>query len=149
MARIAQPLFVLLDWWRHRLRMRRWPHDQAIGRRGEDLAHRFLERAGFKIVARNFRPEGLHAEVDLVGWSGGELVFVEVKTRVSEEFGPPERAVSAVKEESLRRAARCYVRRSETDWENVRFDLVSVVLKPRVRIEHYPGAIAPSARRRL
>ena len=49
-------LYRLSDRLRHRARMRRTPIDMARGRRGEDLAHRFLRRQGYTIVARNFRP---------------------------------------------------------------------------------------------
>ena len=70
-----------------------------------------------------------------MAWHGGNLVFVEVKTRASAEFGEPERAVDAEKQQHLRRAARDYARRAGVEWERVRFDIVSVVLEHRVRIE--------------
>ena len=60
------------------------------GRMGEDLAHRFLRARGCTVVARNYRPLSGSGEIDLVVWDGGKLVFVEVKTRSSAEFGPPE-----------------------------------------------------------
>jgi len=59
-----------------------------------------------------------------------------VKTRASAEFGEPERAVDAEKQQHVRRAARDYARRAGVEWERVRFDIVSVVLDERpVRIE--------------
>ncbi len=86
------------------------------------------------MVARNYRPPSGHGEIDLVAWHSGKLVFVEVKTRQTAEFGEPERAVDAEKQSHLRRAARDYARRAGVGWELARFDVVSVTLSPR-RIE--------------
>ena len=69
------------DALRHYGRSRSWASDQAIGRRGEDLAQRFLQRTGMTIVARDYRLESGAGEIDLIGWDGETLVFVEVKTR--------------------------------------------------------------------
>ena len=104
------------------------------GRLGEDLAHRHLRARGCTVVARNYRPPAGHGEIDLVLWHGEKLVFVEVKTRDSAEFGEPERAVDAEKQFHLIRAARDYARRAGVEWQNVRFDVVAVILSPR-RIE--------------
>jgi len=118
---------VLRDWRRRRL----WNPDQAAGRRGEDLAHRFLQDQGMVVVARNYRARSGVGELDLVAWDGETLVFVEVKTRATEEFGSPDRAVDGAKRERLLRAAREYARRAGVDWRRVRFDIVNVVLEPR------------------
>jgi putative endonuclease len=104
------------------------------GRMGEDLAHRYLRGRGCTVVARNYRPPAGHGEIDLVAWHREQLVFVEVKTRDTVEFGEPERAVDADKQLHLKRAARDYARRAGVEWQQVRFDVVSVVLSPR-RIE--------------
>jgi putative endonuclease len=104
------------------------------GRIGEDLAHRYLRKHGCTVVARNYRTRSGSGEIDVVAWDGVTLVFVEVKTRQSGEFGEPERAVDPEKERRLRGAGRDYARRAGVEWERTRFDIVSVVLKPR-RIE--------------
>jgi putative endonuclease len=109
------------------------------GRIGEDLAHRYLRRQGCTIVARNYRTRSGSGEIDVVAWQGETLVFVEVKTRSSEEFGAPDRAVDADKERHLRTAARDYARRAGVEWERTRFDIVSVVLNPP-RLEWIRGA---------
>ena len=82
------------------------------GRIGEDLAHRYLRRKGCTIVARNYRTRSGSGEIDVVAWQEETLVFVEVKTRSSEEFGAPDRAVDADKQRHLRTAARDYARRA-------------------------------------
>jgi putative endonuclease len=109
------------------------------GRIGEDLAHRYLRRQGCTIVARNYRTRSGSGEIDVVARQGETLVFVEVKTRSSEEFGAPDRAVDADKERHLRTAARDYARRAGVEWERTRFDIVSVVLNPP-RLEWIRGA---------
>jgi putative endonuclease len=115
------------------LRRRRDPDNH--GRIGEDLAHRHLRRNGCTVVARNYRTPSGTGEIDIVAWHGERLVFVEVKTRISAEFGAPESAVDAEKRDRLLRAARDYVRRADLDWENTRFDIVSVILQPTPTIE--------------
>ncbi len=126
------------------LRRRLRPADH--GRLGEDLAHRYLRRQGCTIVARRYRPSSGGGEIDLVVWQGDTLVFVEVKTRATAEFGAPDRAVDAEKERYLRRAARDYARRASVAWERVRFDIVSVVLTDPPLIEWFPDAFSPSER---
>lgn len=128
------------DWLRHRARARQWTPDLALGRRGEDLAHRLLHRAGCTIVARNYRLASGTAEADLIAWDGAELVFVEVKTRASSEYGPPDRAVGERKRAHLLRVAREYSRKTDTPWDRVRFDLVSVILSNPPQLDWLRGA---------
>src|SRR5258708_14910860 len=111
----------ILDRLRDIRRRRMWTPDLASGRRGEDLAHRYLRRHGFTIVARNYRLAAGDAEADLIAWEGEHLVFVEVKSRGSEEYGPAERAIGEEKRVHLRRVAREYARKTDTPCERVRF----------------------------
>jgi len=90
---------------RNRLRRLSWNSGHASGRRGEDVAHRFLQKRGYTVVARNYRTRNRFAEVDLIARDGEFLVFVEVKSRATEEFGEPDRAVDAEKQRNLQRAA--------------------------------------------
>ena len=105
------------------------------GRIGEDMAHRYLRRSGCTVVARNYRTSSGSGEIDLVVWHRGTLVFVEVKTRATAEFGEPERAVDKEKQQRLERAGRDYARRAGVDFQNTRFDIVSVVLGRPTRID--------------
>ena len=105
------------------------------GRMGEDLAHRYLRRHGCTVVARNYRTPSGSGEIDLVAWHGDTLVFVEVKTRASAEFGEPDRAVDAEKRSHLHHAAADYARRANVEWTRTRFDIVSIVLGKPVRID--------------
>jgi putative endonuclease len=128
-------LYRIGDRLRHRARRASLPLGAVNGRLGEDLAHRLLRKHGFTIVARNYRPPSGGGEIDLIAYDGGRLVFVEVKTRASTDFGAPEDAVDQEKQIFIERAARDYARRREVDWNAVRFDVVNVVLGDPPQIE--------------
>jgi putative endonuclease len=120
----------------------RWTHDLSRGRRGEDLAHRYLRANGYTIVARNFRTRTGSAEVDLIAWDGPDLVFVEVKSRANEDFGAPDRAVDPQKQKNLISVATEYIRRRGIAWDLVRFDIVSVIFLQRPTIKHIKDAFS-------
>ena len=104
------------------------PAHLATGRRGETLAYWYLRRAGYTIVARNRRLHG--GELDLIGWDGPVLAFVEVKTRTSSVAGPPELAVNRGKRKRIIKAANQYMRRIERKGLTYRFDITSVAWDP-------------------
>ena len=134
-------LYRWADGVRDRARRRQGNEAHALGARGEDLAHRYLQREGLTVVARNWRREEGSVELDLVAWDGtretGALVVVEVKSRATEEFGAPDRAIGEEKIASLRRAAYSYARRAGVPRERLRFDVVNVVFETPVRITHF------------
>ena len=130
-------LYEFADLVRHHAQQRHMTPDHALGRRGEDIAHRFLQRSGIVVVARNYRMNSGAGEVDLIGWEGGTLVFVEVKSRRTDAYGAPDRAIGQQKQFSLFRAAREYARHADVPWQNVRFDVVNVVFTTPPSITHY------------
>ncbi len=104
------------------------PDHLALGRRGEDLAAAHLRQNGFKILRRNFRaPRG--GEVDIVcrDLRHNELVFVEVKTRTTEDFGRPLDAVDQKKRRLLIRGAMTWLRLLDMPDITFRFDVVEVI----------------------
>ncbi len=109
--------------------------DAALGRRGEDLAHRYLRGAGYMVVARNYKP-GPDSEIDIVARRGELVVFVEVKTRTTAAFGSPDRAIDLEKQKHIVRAARSFVTRAGVDWARVRFDTIAVVLTDPPSLVH-------------
>jgi putative endonuclease len=129
-------LYTFADLLRHHGRKRHMNQDHALGRRGEDIAQRFLQRAGIVIVDRNYRMASGGGEVDLIGWEADTLVFVEVKSRKTEEYGAPDRAIGLQKQSSLIRAAREYARHAEVPWERVRFDVLNVVFTAPPAVTH-------------
>ena len=76
------------------------------GKIGEDLACQYLQKQGYKIIERNFLIRG--GEIDIIALDGQTLVYIEVKTRTSDQFGRPEEAVTAWKLRFLERAAKFY-----------------------------------------
>ncbi len=98
---------------------------KEIGTRGEDLAARFLEQNGLKVLERNWRCD--IAEADIIALDGDMLVVIEVKTRTSEWYGPPEEAVDERKQEKMIEAAEIYLNTKELDYE-VRFDIIAILL---------------------
>lgn len=118
--------------WRERQRARRvrpaTPETarSTVGRRGEALAYWFLRSHGYTIVARNLRLRRDVGELDMVGWDGPVLAFIEVKTRGSDLMGPPELAISARQKDRIAHAANVYLRRLRRKDVNYRFDVVSV-----------------------
>ncbi len=81
-------------------------HNKRLGRAGEDRAARFLKRHGYKIVARNYRTP--YCEVDIIALKGDVLAFVEVKTRLTDEYGTPSEAVDGRRQRAYCRAAENY-----------------------------------------
>jgi putative endonuclease len=98
---------------------------QITGARGEKAAARYLRRHGYKILLRNFRSG--KAEVDLIARHKDWLVFVEVKTRETEDFGAPSEAVDREKQRNLSKAALDYLRLLGNPRIHFRFDIVEVL----------------------
>mgnify|MGYP003588787317 CR=1 FL=1 len=98
------------------------------GRRGEDLAAGYLESAGYRIVERNYRcPFG---EMDLVARDGETIVFVEVKSRRSDRFGPPQASVGPKKQKKMSQIALHYLEQKQLHSREARFDVIAVSLLP-------------------
>src|SRR4051794_1600694 len=130
-----RPLWILSDWLRHKALLRRGNAAHAWGSRGEDLAHRFLQKLGYIVVARNWHAEDGSGELDLVAWDGPALVIIEVKTRASADFGLPEEAVDLEKRQHLIRTAARYAREADIPIPMLRFDIVSVLTEGRPVID--------------
>lgn len=107
-----------------------------LGKLGEAYAAAYLEQRGYRLVAANFTlPVGrnlrgavVNNEIDLIAYDGETLCFVEVKTRASDWFAPPQVNVDLRKRRQITRAARAYRRMFELENETYRFDVVTVVL---------------------
>ena len=106
--------------------------ERWLGRRGEQLAARHLRRHGYKVLYRNFRARR-GGEVDLVcrDKTCDELVFVEVKTRSTRDFGSPASAVDFEKQRLITRGALAWLRMLDNPDIIFRFDIVEVVIDER------------------
>jgi putative endonuclease len=121
---------------------------RGIGRRGETVAAKALERLGYTILDRNFRTR--EGELDLIASSDGTLVFCEVKALVARPGGPsagpvsPLEAVGPAKRVQVRRMARAWLAaRGSPGARDLRFDVIGVLLSPAgelLRLDHAEGA---------
>ena len=103
------------------------PSHLKTGRSGEDVAYFHLRNLGYVMVARNWRVPQCKGELDLVGWDGGVLCFIEVKTRTTRDVKPAEAAVDEHKRRELALMARHFLRRLRREPAPVyRFDVVSI-----------------------
>ncbi|MBA4395947.1 MAG: YraN family protein [Syntrophus sp. (in: bacteria)] len=109
------------------------------GKRGEDLAVAYLRKAGYQIVAQNYRC--LYGEVDVIALDGDTIVFIEVKSRKSETFGQPQEAVGREKRKKLSRISLHYIQQKRLESCNARFDVIVVRMSPDGnQIELIPNA---------
>jgi putative endonuclease len=111
------------------------------GKKGEEIAVKYLKDKGYKILETNWRLG--KNEIDIIALDGKFIVIAEVKTRQSNSFGEPEIAVTREKQKSLIRSANSYVRMKHIDLE-VRFDIISIILaKDKEQIHHIVDAFYP------
>jgi putative endonuclease len=113
-----------------------------IGAWGEKIASQYLEAKGYQIRARNWRTQ--EGEVDLVVQDGETIVFVEVKTRTSKDFGWPEESITLAKRRRLQRVALAYLVDQELSDILWRIDVVAIDRTSSgavERLEHYIDAI--------
>jgi len=105
------------------------PRSAVVGEWGEEHSARFLSDGGYRILARNVRPDR-RDEIDIVARYENTLVFVEVKTRADESFGSPITAVDRSKRHALNRAAAAYLKKAGYPDLFYRFDVIEVVGTP-------------------
>jgi putative endonuclease len=107
-----------------------------LGRRGEKLAADHLVASGYQILERNWRCR--QGEIDIVASKGGEVVFVEVKTRTSLAYGHPLEAITVAKLARLRRLAGAWCQAHPDVRASVRIDAIAILAPTRglVEIEH-------------
>jgi len=110
-----------------------------IGKKGEEVAKSYLEEKGYNIIEQNWRYS--RAEVDIIAKEEEVLVFVEVKARSYNYYGPPEDFVTAKKRKLLSIAASAYMQKHNHDWV-IRFDIISVLFgeEKTYKIQHFEDA---------
>ncbi len=120
---------------------------KKLGMQGEKLAAKFLKRRGYKITQRNYKCK--LGEIDIVAQQDKTVVFVEVKTRRTKEFGPPQYAITAAKKKQISKAALSYIREKNFTEQSCRFDVIAITFSPESRkpkIEHIENAFELSRR---
>lgn len=107
--------------------------NKKIGNAGEDLACRYLEKRGYKILERN-KHYSRFCEIDIIAEYKNTLVFVEVKTRTTNDFGTPFEAITKSKYENIKKGIQLYLQ--EHKFQKYRIDVIGITLKPELKIEH-------------
>jgi len=113
-------------------------HNQRIGEFGETLAKDYLVRHGYRIINANVKLS--YQELDIIAEKDKQLVFVEVKTRISQFYGPAENAFQFTKLQRFRRGIEMYLGNENLFAEEVRADLITVDIdhiKKTAKIKHY------------
>lgn len=113
-------------------------HRQTLGREGEAIARKYLEKRGYEIVVANYRTR--HGEIDLIARDGATLVFIEVKTRTHEQFGSPFEALTPRKCLHIGKVALEYLLKHGGPEQAARFDVVSVRPGEATEVEHVRNA---------
>ncbi len=115
---------------------------KSFGSEGEEIAAKYLSEKGFEIIERNYFVG--HGEIDIIAIEPKEkyLVFVEVKTRFSLEFGDPAYAINKKKISQLKKVAELYLAEKNIYEQNCRFDVITILLDDpgKPKIEHYENA---------
>jgi len=104
-----------------------------LGKLGEMLAQDHLESLGYRILRRNFRTR--EGEIDIVAKEEDVLAFVEVRTRISDEFGHPVETVGTRKQTKLRHIAAQYLQAVGGRNSEIRFDVLGIIMSEGTRPE--------------
>jgi len=107
----------------------------TFGKKGEEKASEFLQKLVYKILERNFRTK--FGEIDIVAKHKGAIVFVEVKTRSSDDFGLPEESIRKKKLSHLKRCATCYILKNRVDLP-CRFEVLSILWRENISFNIIP-----------
>ena len=106
----------------------------SLGKNGEEIARKYLEKSGYKILETNKRFSKL-CEVDIIALDKNTLVFVEVKTRKTDICGHPFEAITKGKYNHIRQGLYLYLQENP-QYKKFRIDAVSILIKPELKIEH-------------
>lgn len=115
--------------------------NQAVGRYGERVAQRYLQRHGYQILETNWR--GAHGELDIIASRDSLVVIIEVKTRRGSEFGHPASAVNHSKLRRMKKLATEWLSAQEAFYPNVRFDVIAVLcgVSGAAQVEHLEAVV--------
>jgi putative endonuclease len=112
---------------------------KSLGKQGEEIAASYLKGLKYRVVEKNYRCRC--GEIDIVALDGNTLVFIEVKTRRTASYGPPQLAVTPFKQRQISKAALTYLAKNRQTEMNARFDVISIILRnERSVLDHIKDA---------
>ena len=105
------------------------------GRCGENIAQEYIKKCGMKIIETNWH-YSKNAEIDIIAEDKNTLVFIEVKTRTSLNFGHPFEAITQDKINKINMAILAYIKNCDKKYKNYRFDGIAVIGIKTPKVEH-------------
>lgn len=114
--------------------------EENLGKKGEKIALRYLKKSGFEIIECGFR--ALRGEIDIIAKEKETIVFVEVKTRRSNEFGSPLEAIDLNKQKQIKKIAAVYISKKYRKFIPCRFDVIGIMVEKKgdYKISHIKNA---------
>lgn len=100
---------------------------QEIGKNGEEFAESYLKMKGYTIIEKNFRSS--RGEIDIIASENNQIVFVEIKTRNSKNYGLPSESVTTKKLEHIYKCAEYYLFCKNLQQKNVRIDVIEIMIQ--------------------
>lgn len=97
---------------------------QIFGLKSEEVAAKFIQKNGYKILCRNFKTK--IGEIDLIAEEDGTIVFIEVKARKTQRFGSPKYAITQKKQRKISQVALYYLKNNPKYSKKARFDVITV-----------------------
>ncbi len=125
--------------------MKNHKNQKPLGNFGQELAKNYLIKHGYEVVKENYTIR--RGEIDIIAKIGQEVVFVEVKTRTSYQFGNPEDGISFYQQRAIARTIRAFLL-NKKDYHKMwpRFDIISIVINrntKKARIRHFKDIMLP------
>ena len=108
-------------------------NNRTLGNNGEDIACKYLLKQGYEILERN-KHYSRYCEIDIIAKYKQTIVFVEVKTRQSSEYGTPFEAITKTKLSNILKGVQYYL--SQNKVKDYRIDIIGITLRPEIKIEH-------------
>ena len=108
-------------------------NNRQFGSKGEDLACEYLKKNGYEILERNKHFSNL-CEIDIIAKFKDKYVFVEVKTRQTDNFGSPFEAITKTKYNNIKTGVLSYLK--ENNIKNYQIDAIAITMNPELKIEH-------------
>ena len=107
-------------------------HNKEIGKIGENLACKYLEKLGYNIICRNFYTN--NSEVDIISRNKDEFIFIEVKTRISRKYGYPIDSIDDLKKKHIINGAKYFIYKNCLENQNIRFDIIEVYINDKTNL---------------
>ncbi len=105
------------------------------GKKGENIAVEYIKKLGYKIIETNWH-YSKNAEIDIIAEDKGTLVFIEVKTRTTLNYGHPFEAINQTKISKIHKAIYGYLNKTENKYTSFRFDGIAIIGLENPKIEH-------------